>query len=216
MKKFKLISTIIGYLLLAIAAFWYFNIKSTIDSYELTNGIVIEADDTAVILFKDKNGKEIEFETTISCEPPCYSLNESVDIYYNPNNPENEHEIKGTLLWIGPLIVGSTGFLFFIIGFILMMINLFRNKKEKYLREHGVELKTEYVSCTENRNIAVNGKHPYIIRTKWFDNISKKTHNFKSINIWNLTNFDRNKEITVFVDVNDYNKYFMDISFLEE
>jgi len=60
------------------------------------------------------------------------------------------------------------------------------------------------------------GKHPYVIRCKWMQNSTNKVYYFKSkfIRFNPTTYLGERKQYDVYIDPNDPNKYYMDISFL--
>ena len=107
-------------LLLGISLFFILRNLTFILASERTEGIVTGNDPTTLreqVEFKTKEGKIV---TTSSRTESSNGLRtgERVTVYYSANNPEGEARIATFRdLWLGPVILGVIGFLFFIMWF---------------------------------------------------------------------------------------------------
>jgi hypothetical protein len=154
----------------------------------------------------------------LECNPPCYDLNEKVKVYYNKKD-HNDVMVSGfASQYLLVAIFGGIGLVFFSIGFGFIIIPILRKNKNEELKRLGMDIQTEFVEVAKNRSLKVNGKSPYQIHSQWLDADNNKMYLFKSENLWFNPQQYVNPEdkILVYVDRNNYKKYYMDISFLPE
>ncbi len=126
MKIAKYIFLTIGSLLLIGSYFIY---KNTIDFKNnaiTTKGTVIElirvtSDNSYTykpkVIFQTKTGKTIQFTSATSTNPPSYKKGEEVEVLYLEKKPEKARINGIATLWLGVIIIGGIGTVFFLIGF---------------------------------------------------------------------------------------------------
>ncbi|WP_281232747.1 DUF3592 domain-containing protein [Flavobacterium gelatinilyticum] len=220
----KYVFTAIGLALLAGALYLYLDKKDFLKNAETVQGTVVEliskrSDNSItyapVISFTTKEGNKIEFTSSVSSNPSSYNVGESVEVLYDPKAP-NKANINGfSSLWIGPLILGILGVIFFLIGFIIILYGITKQKKKRYLLDNGKRISTTFNEVRLNYSLVVNGRHPYQIVSQWLDTQTNKLYVFESENIWfDPTEFVKTDEIKVVIDPKNPKKYYMDISFL--
>ena len=152
--------------------------------------------------------KKINFYTS------SYYEGKVIKIYYDKNNPSsiNVDEIS-ILNWI---FIGM-GIIFFIIGLIPLTIKILRNNHKQKLLNSGTYVNARFKEIIENTMYSVNGVHPYKIVCEYEYN--GKTYIFKSENIWNdpynVINERHIEYFKVYVNPNNMNKYYVDISNIE-
>ncbi|MEM7019643.1 MAG: hypothetical protein AAF512_20190, partial [Pseudomonadota bacterium] len=114
-----------------------------------------------------------------------------------------------------PLVMGFMGALFFLVGFSIILVGYFNVRKKRYLQQHGIAIQTKFHSTSINADIAVNGRHPWVIYTKWHEPGTNELHEFKSENLWfDPTEYIEQGEITVLIEKGNPKKYYVDVSFL--
>ena len=137
-----IILTIFGVVFLGIGFFEFHNSQVIVISYETTMGLVVGNDflshtdpkDSArvnwayhpVVQFTTMSGKETTFTNVAGAYPPKYEIGETVEVYYNPEEPQDALVKDWLSLWWGPLIflvIGSLPLIgmvvWFIIGYII-------------------------------------------------------------------------------------------------
>jgi len=128
-KFIKYIFTIIGAGMLIGAFFMYKDTNEFIANSIETKGTVVQLLEsrsskssnksimyTPVVQFINTKGKQMEFSSSTSSNPPKYSINEKVVVIYIPESP-NKAKIKSFFdLWGVIIIPGIFGLVFFIIG----------------------------------------------------------------------------------------------------
>ena len=222
MKKTYLILVGIGLVFLTIATITIVNTLNFRSSAILTDGSVVRMNESRsdkgtlltapVISFNTKDGQEYLYQSNIYSNPSSYSIGEKVPIYYDPLNP-NHAQTGGMTLSI---VLASIGGVFFLIGLIIYLLHINKDKNIKILMETGEKIKADIVSVNYNTSLAINGKNPMVIECQWLQNYSNTLYSFKSRNLW----FDptpylgERKQLDVFINPNNPKKYFMDVSFL--
>lgn len=220
----KYIFSTIGLGMLAGAYFLYQNTQSFIESAAVTNGTVVElvrsrsSDSTTyapVVQFKTENGERIEFTSSTSSNPPSYSKGENVEVFYLPSNPQKARINGFFSLWGAALIVGLLGGAFFSVGGGMVLATFLKNRKNEYLRKHGTPISAKFQSVEINRSLRVNGRSPFRVLAQWQNPTTSEIHVFKSNNLWfDPTDHIPDRDITVFIERNNPDTYFVDLSFL--
>lgn len=65
-----------------------------------------------VVEFTLPSGRTVRFEENISSNPPSHRVGESVDVFYNPENPSDARINSTFTLWFGPGLLVGMGFCF--------------------------------------------------------------------------------------------------------
>ena len=139
---------------------------------------------------------------------------QDIKIYYNPNNPNN-FKVEGETTFT-TIIFGILGAVFFLIGFIPIVFDIFKNKGNQKLIQDGTLVHANIDEIRINPNVSVNGFNPYIIECSYKDS-SGGLYVFKSKNLYfNPSNLlDDQSTIDVYVDMENPKKYFVDTRELE-
>lgn len=221
---FNYVFSIVGACLLAGAIYLYIDKQAFLEKAETTQGTVIELipkrskDSTTyspLVSFTTKSGQEITYTSSTSSNPPSYDVGENVQIFYDPANP-NDAEINGFFsLWLGVIILGFIGIVFFLIGSLGVLFRYLKNKKAQNLRETGKPISAKFTQVQLNTSQTLNGRNPFQILSQWQDPKTDELYVFKSESIWfDPTDFVKTDTIRVFIDPENPKDYVMDISFL--
>lgn len=219
---------VIGLLLSLGAGYSVYDVKQFKKSAILTQGTVIQLIEnidnknnsktfTPVIHYKTVKGDEFTMTSSVSSNPPAYSIGETVSIFYKGNNPQ-EARIDGFLSnWLLTLILGTIGLVFFLIGSIPLILSSRAKSNAAYLKQHGIKLKALYSSVEHNTSLTVNGRSPFRIVCQWQNPSDNKLFIFRSENVWfNPEPYIDRQHIDVYVKPANYKKYVVDVSFLPE
>ena len=220
----KYIFLTIGLIFLAGALYFYLSKQDFLKKANIAQGTVIElvrkktdksTTYSPVILFTTKEGNEIKFTSSISSSPPSYNEGERVEVLYDPKNPKEASINSFASLWIGPLVLGVLGIVFFLIGFFIVWLDFSKYKKRKYLLNNGKRILTSFNQVQINYGSIVNGKSPFKIYSQWLNPQTNELYVFESDNIWfDPTDFIKNDVIKVMINPANPKEYVMDISFL--
>ncbi len=224
MKVIKYVFTVIGLGMLVGAFFLFKGTQAFLVEAIVTEGRVVElvesrSSDSStyapVVEFKTFNGTTFEFLSSSGSNPPSYDVGEIIEVLYQEADPKSARINSFMSLWGGTTILAGLGTVFFSIGFIILLVGILNSRKIKYLKAHGVKINTKLKSVELNSSLKVNGRSPYNIYAQWENPASSKLHVFKSENIW----FDPSEhingdDITVLIEKDNPEKYYVDISFL--
>ena len=226
----KYVFAAIGIAMLAGALYWVQNIRSFLAQASTAQGTVIDMVRSSssrsssssspgtwapVVRFVTAKGEKIEFTSSTGSNPPSYSQGESVEVLYQPGAPGDARIHGFVSLWLGPMIVGGIGSIFFLIGGGIALASVLQGRKVEYLRQNGTRILTTFQSVELNTSLSVNGRHPFRVFTQWTNPSTSEIHVFESDNLW----FDpsphiNNRAITVFIEPGNPKKYYVDLSFL--
>jgi hypothetical protein len=224
----KYVFALIGAGMLIGAFFIYKSTSSFVQSAATAQGVVVDllpsrSRDSGtytyapVVDFVDQNGKQIEFSSSTSSNPPSYHKGEKVEVLYDPGRPQHA-KIHGFFsLWGGAIIVAGIGAVFFLIGAGIMAVSAFKGRSAEQLRATGMPIETQFQSVELNESLSVNGRHPFRILTQWQNPSTSNIHVFKSGNVWfDPSEYLKSDRITVFIEQGNPKKYLVDLSFLPE
>lgn len=220
----KYVFSAIGIAMIAGALYWVQNTRAYLAQAGSAQGTVVDLVRSSssssstyapVVRFVTAKGEKIEFTSGTGSNPPSYSQGESVEVLYQPGAPRDARINGFVSLWLGPMIVGGIGSIFFLIGGGIALASVLQGRKEEYLRQNGTRILTTFQSVELNTSLAVNGRHPFRVFTQWTNPSTSEIHVFESENLW----FDpsphiNNRTITVFIEPGNPKKYYVDLSFL--
>ncbi len=168
------------------------------------------------IQYQTKSGNTVFFVSSTSSSTPHYFVGEKVNILYDPANPAKAQIDSFFDKWFGPIIALFFGLVFFSVGFGLIIVPKILKTRGNKLKATGDPIDTAFVKVELNEGIEVQGRSPYRVISQWLDPVLNQMYMFHSANIW----FDpsdyvkKDQKITVYVDPDNYKKYYMDIGFL--
>lgn len=160
-------------------------------------------------------GRQVQFASSTSSNPPSYREGETVPVLYLESDLSSARIDSFFSLYGLSAIAGGLGTVFFLIGAGTMVLQAKTRQTDERLRHQGLPITTDFQSVELNGTFQVNGRSPYRVVTQWQDPASSRLRRFESHNLWfDPTQFIKQKEIKVYVDPSDPQKYYMDLSFL--
>jgi hypothetical protein len=226
-KLITYIFTAVGLSCLVAGLIWYQVTQGFLSSATITEGEIIELRGSRsseggttyrpVVRFKDNTGKDHQFASNFSSSPPHFEPGEWVQVAYDPNDP-TKVQIKEFLpLWLGPMILGFLGSIFGIIGLSFLIYPKLKQKRKSHLLRTGRPVPARITEVSLNQSYKVNGRHPFVIHAQWLDPKTASVKLFRSDNFWyDPQPYLHQEEVTVFIDKDNQNRYWMDTSFLPE
>ena len=218
--------TIIGFFLLLGAFSAYTSVNAFMENAIKTQGVVTDlvrsrsTNNTSyyyapVVKFMTQQGQIIEFVSSTSSSPASYSIGEKVSVLYSPDKPQDAKIDDFFSLWGAALVLGGIGAMFSLFGIGFFLATTLKNRKDKYLKKHGTPIETKFQSVQLNTGLEVNGRNPFQVLTQWQNPSTSEIHVFKSNNLWfDPTDYIGERTITVYIDNDNPDKYFVDLSFL--
>lgn len=162
--------------------------------------------------FRDRNGIQHRFVSSISSSSPGVSRGERVDVIYDPDAPGEAAIDSFTQRFLFPLIFGGIGGLFAVIGAALLWSRWRRRKTIDHLKSRGLRIDARFTRCYIDRSIAINGRSPYRVEAQATHPATGKLTSFKSEPIWlELTPILDGKTVPVLIDMQDPKDHYIDL-----
>jgi heme/copper-type cytochrome/quinol oxidase subunit 2 len=135
--------SIVGLILLLVSLLLFVSTSQFVRKSAIATGTVValeertDSDDRTsyhpvyypVVEFKIAENDTFRFESSFGSNPPSYRIGEKVEVLYDPASPGNA-KIKSFLsLWVGVVILGILGFIFFAIGFGMILYRRTRKNR---------------------------------------------------------------------------------------
>lgn len=164
-----------------------------------------------LVKFRTEEGKELQFESDIGTGIPSYSLGESVEVIYDPQNPRTAIIHSSIQVWF-PLGVGTFGSLFGFIGYISLIGEMRKRRRWKTAKEAGVRVSAHILEVVPT-GWRSNGRTFYQIRAQWLNPQTKQIHIFESESLgYDPSPYLQDRTISVFVKLSDPRCYYIEIS----
>lgn len=216
-SSLKYIFCIMGVVIWVQAFYIYQKDRVFTEKAKLASGKVLRssANDRTFVSFVTTEGKQIKFSSHTGNNPSGFTEGESVEVLYDPANPNNARINDFYILYLGVTVLGFIGAVFFFTGFSFFRSDRSKQKKTDFLQQGGKSITTKFIDVQVDLGVSFNDSNPYFICTEWLDPKTNKTLFFESDDIWfDPTEFIKTDEIKVLIDPNNPKKYTMDISFL--
>lgn len=125
------IFALVGAGMLAGGLYWGWHTRQFLKTAATAPGVVVEmvasrgsksTTYAPVYTFTDGQGVPHKIRSSSSSNPPSYSVGETVQVFYDPQNPESALLDGWFELWGGATIIGGMGSIFFAIGLLVALI----------------------------------------------------------------------------------------------
>lgn len=161
------------------------------------------------------DGKIYEDQRLLSSSRSDY-VGKELTLLVNRSDPEDVR--RETELYLASIIVFSLAPVFLVIGAVAIIIDLRQGGRKKKLLQSGISIFASISQMNMNRNVQVNGRHPYVVICSYEDPIKGKTYLFKSKSLWTDPSlvYHIGDTVKVLVDPNDYRKYVVLLDEMEK
>lgn len=214
----KYVFTLIGIVFLACAFFTYRDASDFLVRAEKTEGTVVSPGTRKylpIFSFTDQNGRLVKFCPSVTNPSIKYTVGQKISVLYLPDNPRGAKCDRFDEIWGRTTFCIGFGSVFFLIGFGIITFIFVNGRKGQYLMKHGDCIESKLQRVEINGSLSANGENPYRIVTKWRDPSTRKTHTFRSDNLWfDPTELINTDTIKVFIKRGNPKKYHVDTSFL--
>jgi hypothetical protein len=216
----------VGAVMLAVAVFTYLHTRTFIAGAAMADGVVIENVWSSSSSSRSSgtyhprvrfraNGREFVFVSSVGSSPASFRVNDAVQVYYNPENPDNARINSFGELWLLPLIFGSLGVVFSLVGIGPFVWQRHVRQRDDWLRANGRRIYADFDRVEVNTSLRVNGRCPWRIVCQWLDPASNQVHVFHSHNLWyDPAKYITGKTLEVLVAPDNPKRYLVETSFL--
>ncbi|MEQ7128677.1 DUF3592 domain-containing protein [Actinopolymorpha sp. B11F2] len=122
------------------------------------------------------DGETYSFQSSQGSNPPAYEVGDTVEVAYDPDDPNDARLASVGAAYFVPLITGGLGIVFTPIGVTLFVKGRRILAQRAWLRRNGREIWAEIAHIGLEFNIRVNGRHPYVVHATWHDDQSGRTY----------------------------------------
>lgn len=115
----------VGFLLAALALFFFIRTRIFINNSQQTQGAITQmvysrdsesSGYTPVFRFRTLEGQEVEISGNLRSNPPQFQVGQTIDVLYDPDNPQKARIKKWMNLYFVPALLGFLGLVFGSIG----------------------------------------------------------------------------------------------------
>lgn len=219
----KYIILTIGLFLLLIASILFYQSQHPFKDSQEANGHVIQPNspqDNAfkqglIVSFKTLWNQEIKLHLSSPQSTQPLQNGQSIAVIYSESEP-GRAILKPTPSFTSPFSILADLGSALILCFILIHFKDFKKqRKVRYLQNHGVEIKTVLRSVEINPEHEYKGKKPYRIYTEWLNPNATALHIFKSdYLLFDPSDMLEDKEVTILIKKDNPSEYYFDLSFL--
>jgi Protein of unknown function (DUF3592) len=214
----------IGLLLLAVAAVTTILTFRFVADSERADGTVVDLresydpeDNTTsyypVVRFETADGRQIRFESDASTSD---DVGDTVEVLYDPDDPEDAKLAGFFNLWGLSLIFGALGAAFTGVGGYLVHRTRAPSREDiQWLRRHGRRVQGRSPRVVEG-DVVVNDQSPYVIEIDVHEPMRGPARVLRSEYLWfDPAEYLKDREtVDVYIDPEDLERYYVDVSFL--
>jgi Protein of unknown function (DUF3592) len=214
----------IGVVLLAVTAVTAFFTLRFVTGSERADGTVVdlhesydsEEDRTSyypIVRFETADGRQIRFESDVSTSD---DVGDTVEVLYDPDDPEDAKLAGFFNLWGLPLIAGALGAAFAGIGGYLVHRTRAPSREDiQWLRRHGRRVEGRLPRVVEG-DVVVNEQTPYRIEIDVHEPMRGPPRVLRSEYLWfdPAEHLKDRETVDVYIDPEDLERYYVDVSFL--
>ncbi|MTC71622.1 MULTISPECIES: DUF3592 domain-containing protein [Providencia] len=216
---------VIGILFLLGTAFSLYSSMNMTKNGVETTGIVTDLDVSVsedksksyfpIIEFTTQDNQKIEFRSSMGSSSYRGSIGQSIDVLYDPTNPHDAVINSFFGIYALSIFCGIFGVVFTLIGGVPFAFGMVGKKKNTRLLREGTPIQVKITGVEENTMIQINKQSPYQILADVHDKSTNTIKRYKSENIYfDPSPYIDRETVTIYLDKNNANKYYMDISFL--
>lgn len=211
------IFSIIGIILLVSSFFVFHSFSKFQKNAEKIQGKIVDIQDYydsdremhhRVYVTYSYNGNTYENVPINSYSSTMY-VGQEITLLCDLDNPQRI--MTDFALQIPGIILMAIGAVFALVGVIPLCVMAKKNVNRKKLIAGGNVIHATVDNIQLNTSYSVNGRHPYVVYCSYKDEYKDVTYLFKSENLWTDPHavFSEGSYIDVFVDRNDYSKYYV-------
>ena len=212
-----------GLVFLAVALAFAWSSSATVANGVTAEGTVVDLERRyssdngttyrPVVQFVDRSGTAHRFVGSVGSSPAAYSRGESVAVIYDPDSPEDALLDSFTERHLFPLAFGGFGTVFAGLGAGFLIWIARRRRTIARLRQSGMRIDAQVLSCGRDRSIKVNGRSPFRVHAQAVHPATGKLASYRSEAIWvDLSDMLSGKSVPVLLDPNAPKAHYIDLS----
>lgn len=166
------------------------------------------------VTFYPRQGERVTFSSQV-CSRPGYDVGDSVELFYDPSEPQNAHIDSFVQNWFVSLILGGFGLLFMLGGLVFLVPAALAGKRHARLKHRGQAIQARFLEIRRNAFSTLNNVPAWQLVCQWQNPISGEVHLFYSEDLWfDPQPYVDRELLQVHIDPENPRRYSVDISFL--
>ncbi|WP_438466101.1 DUF3592 domain-containing protein [Marinomonas sp. PE14-40] len=223
LEQAKYIILTFGIFLLLIASFLFYQSLHPFKDSQETNGHVVQPSSSLnkevkqglIVSFKTLWNQNIELHLSQPQNLLPLRKGQSVPVIYSESEPGRAILKPHPSLTSPFSILADLGSAMIFCFLLIHLKDFKKQRKVRYLQNHGIEIKTVLRSVEVDPEHESNGKKPYRIYTEWLNPSATALHIFKSdYLLFDPSEMLEDKEVTVLIKKDNPSEYYLDLSFL--
>jgi hypothetical protein len=151
------------------------------------------------------------------CSRPGYDIGDSVEVSYDPLEPQHAHIDSFTQNWFLSLMLGSFGLIFLLGSMVFTLPEVLARARIAGLRRTGQTVLAHFLEVRRNPLSTLNGIPAWQLIYQWQNPASGAVHLFYSEDIWfDPQPFLRGTTLSVLIDPQNPKYFSIDTSFLPQ
>jgi uncharacterized protein DUF3592 len=122
------------------------------------------------------DGRRYSFDSSVGANPPAYAEGDTVPVAYDPADPSDAQIASVWSAYLAPMILGGLGIVFTPLGTVLFVMGRRQRRQREWLLEKGREVWAEIADVGVEFSVEINGRHPYVVHARWYDETIGRTH----------------------------------------
>lgn len=130
-----IVFSLAGLLLVALGVFFWTRTRNFVSKAKEVKGVITQmvySSDSEgsgyapVFQFTTLEGQVVEIAESVYSNPPQFSINQVIDVLYDPQSPNHARVKKWSSLYFVPLLLGGMGIVFGGIGVVLLIFQVIK------------------------------------------------------------------------------------------
>lgn len=167
-----------------------------------------------IVQFDTPDGESHAFAYPNASYPPAFREGQGVRVLYHAEDPAGTATIDEFLpRYQGILMLLGAGVILGLIGSIGLVVQLRANARQRWFRTHGRTVRAKVEDVRQHRNHRNQSLQLYTVRASGEDPTTGERRHFEHQSKIDRLDFllDEGETITVYVDPNDPDRYWMDL-----
>lgn len=178
--------------------------------------VVVSGKGCPLVEYFPRQDERVTFTGAV-CSRPGYDIGESVELFYDPLEPQHAHIDSFTQNWFLSLLLGSFGLIFLLGSLVFTLPELFASRRRAWLKRSGQSVLARVLEVQRNPLSTLNGVPAWHLICQWQNPASGAVHLFHSEDLWfDPQPFLRGTTLSVLIDPKNPRRYSVDTSFLPQ
>jgi Protein of unknown function (DUF3592) len=169
-----------------------------------------------VVRFTTADGRTVEFVSPSGSSPPSHSEGDRVEVLYDPDDPQDA-QLSGFIdLWLDSVVAFGIGVGFIVVSGFVLFLTRGRSKADmEWLRRHGRRVQGRSPRAVESI-LTFQDVSPFQVEAEIDELAGGQPRVVRSEDIWiDPAPYLKDREtVVVYIDPNEPERYFVDVSFL--